>query len=135
LAELLNPLDELRMESAKLLRSLCVLLWIFLILQIFEQEVTEGVNWRDFQAVHWPHLLNIRKPEIEVRAAPPFPLFSIDSKPPHGFSPFGHVAFTPVQTTYKPSVVLLNSSIFRFLNRSTQSGPIGGFSSRSLAFE
>ena len=30
---------------------------------------------------------------------------SIDSKPPHGFSPYGHVAFAPVQTAYKPSVV------------------------------
>jgi hypothetical protein len=30
---------------------------------------------------------------------------TIDSKPPHGFSPFGHVAFAPVQTAYKPSAV------------------------------
>jgi len=32
--------------------------------------------------------------------------FAIDSKPPHGFSPCGHVAFAPVQTAYKPSAVL-----------------------------
>ena len=32
--------------------------------------------------------------------------FAVDSKPPHGFSPFGHVAFAPVQTAYKPSAVL-----------------------------
>jgi hypothetical protein len=32
---------------------------------------------------------------------------TIDSSPPHGVSPFGHGTFVPVQTTYKPSVVLL----------------------------
>jgi hypothetical protein len=32
---------------------------------------------------------------------------TIDSPPPHGVSPFGHGTFVPVQTTYKPSVVLL----------------------------
>jgi hypothetical protein len=32
---------------------------------------------------------------------------TIDSPPPHGFPPFGHGTFVPVQTTYKPSVVLL----------------------------
>jgi hypothetical protein len=31
--------------------------------------------------------------------------FAVDSKPPHGFSPFGYVA-APVQTAYKPSAVL-----------------------------
>jgi hypothetical protein len=29
----------------------------------------------------------------------------IDSSPPHGFSPYGHGTFVPVQTTYKPSAV------------------------------
>jgi hypothetical protein len=32
--------------------------------------------------------------------------FAVDSKPPHGFSPCGHVAYAPVQTAYKPSAVL-----------------------------
>ena len=33
--------------------------------------------------------------------------FPIDSPPPYGVSPCGHGTFVPVQTTYKPSVVLL----------------------------
>jgi len=33
--------------------------------------------------------------------------FSNDSPPPYGVSPCGHGTFVPVQTTYKPSVVLL----------------------------
>jgi hypothetical protein len=32
--------------------------------------------------------------------------FPIDSPPPYGVSPCGHGTFVPVQTTYKPSVVL-----------------------------
>jgi hypothetical protein len=32
-------------------------------------------------------------------------LLDVDSKPPHGFSPCGHVAYAPVQTAYKPSAV------------------------------
>jgi hypothetical protein len=32
-------------------------------------------------------------------------LTTVDSKPPHGFSPCGHVAYAPVQTAYKPSAV------------------------------
>jgi hypothetical protein len=43
-------------------------------------------------------------PPIFHLLSPIFP--TVDSKPPHGFSPFGHVAFAPVQTAYKPSAVL-----------------------------
>jgi len=34
---------------------------------------------------------------------------TIDSSPPHGVSPFGHGTSVPVQTTYKPSVVLMSA--------------------------
>jgi hypothetical protein len=49
---------------------------------------------------------------------------AIDSKPPHGFSPCGHgvpPCGTPVQTTYKPSVVLFkNLQEKSFLQKETK---------------
>jgi len=89
--------------------------WIFL------QEETKGGwgmdirdweigNWGDFQSGALAGERNLFKSGAWAgerwREAPSFSPFAIDSKPPHGFSPFGHVAFAPVQTTYKPSVVL-----------------------------
>jgi hypothetical protein len=48
---------------------------LFKFFRFFEQEIAEGVNWRDFQAAHCPHLsfLCMRKAESHARS-PSFPL-------------------------------------------------------------
>jgi hypothetical protein len=46
-----------------------------LLLKIFEQEVTEWVNWRDLRAAHWLTLNSLNEEWMNQREAPPFPLF------------------------------------------------------------
>jgi hypothetical protein len=61
---------------------------------------------------------------------------TIDSLPPHGSSPAGHGTFVPVQTTYKPSVGLMDFDLVESLWRGLWGfGGLGLFGLRGRDFK
>jgi hypothetical protein len=84
-------------EVAKGRKAGTMRLWTFL------REVTEATKGLARWALANLFCIGFENEWLEH---PSFSSFAFDSKPPHGFLPCGHVAFAPVQTTYKPSVLL-----------------------------